>query len=72
MAHLDEMTRYQRKFLFRSCVLKRRYSIEPPLSDMTWRAYPCRFCNGWHVTRKKISDEGSPHSFAIDLNWQDG
>lgn len=71
MTQFHEMTDKQRKFLLRSCVMKRRYSIEPPLPSMDWRAYPCRFCNGWHLTRKRIADTGGPDKFAVDPKWQD-
>lgn len=72
VTHIDKMTDKQRKFLFRSCVMKVRYSIEPPLPSIEWRAYPCRFCDGWHLTRKRIDDAGGPHTFAVNPNWQDG
>jgi hypothetical protein len=40
-------------FEYRSCISKRRYSVEPPLPNLTFRAYPCSFCNGWHLTHNE-------------------
>jgi hypothetical protein len=53
-------------FEWRSCASKKRYPVEPPLPNMAWRAYPCDFCKGWHLTSgNKNGDvsytpEGSP------------
>lgn len=71
MSRLDQMTDKQRKFLLRSCAMKRRYPIEPPLPDMTWRAYPCGFCNGWHLTRKRLDSIGGPETFSLNPDWID-
>jgi len=40
------------RFIMRSCTMKKRYSIEPPLL-LNERAYSCEFCQGWHKTVKK-------------------
>jgi hypothetical protein len=34
----------------RGCTMKRRYASEPPLPNMSMRAYPCPYCQGWHLT----------------------
>lgn len=39
-------------FELNSCLRKIRYSIEPTCT-LDQRAYPCRFCNGWHKTTKR-------------------
>lgn len=36
----------------RSCLTKRRYKTEPPLPSMMFRAYPCDFCQGWHLASR--------------------
>lgn len=40
-------------FEYRSCLSKTRYSIEPPLPNASFRAYPCDFCGGWHLTKDR-------------------
>lgn len=41
----------------RSCVTKRRYKVEPPLPNMTFYAYRCSFCQGWHLAKKRDAAE---------------
>lgn len=40
-------------FEFRSCLRKIRYSIEPSAPNAGMRAYPCNFCGGWHLARRR-------------------
>jgi hypothetical protein len=56
------------EFERRSCLTKKRFAVEPPLPNMNMRAYPCEFCNGWHLATKvhaqwgdvKYTKEGWP------------
>lgn len=43
--------RLTERFERRSCLEKRRYSIEPSVT-LDMYAYPCKFCQGWHKARK--------------------
>lgn len=47
-------------FELRSCLQKRRYSREPALPSMMFRAYHCGFCGGWHLATKKDPANGPP------------
>lgn len=40
-------------FELRSCATKKRFSCEPPLPNMMFRAYACSVCGGWHLATKK-------------------
>lgn len=51
--------RKRTQFEVRSCASKQRFSREPPLPNMTFRAYPCAVCGGWHLaTRDNLADNG--------------
>jgi hypothetical protein len=51
MTEHDKALSRDAAFERRSCLLKRRFSYEPPLR-MNQYAYKCQFCDGWHVARK--------------------
>ena len=58
----EELSYFER----RSCATKRRYKTEPPLPSMTFRAYHCSFCDGWHLASRfkrnglQYDEQGNP------------
>lgn len=44
----NELSEFER----RSCAMKRRYKVEPPLPSIAFRAYHCEFCKGWHLASR--------------------
>jgi len=42
-------------FEMRSCVIKKRYSLEPTCT-LNQYAYHCAFCQGWHKATKRSDD----------------